>query len=42
MNVKLYDQDKEYFSIFNDPIVHGRTNMLSAFEGLALKADADA
>jgi hypothetical protein len=42
MNLKLYGQNKEFFSIFNGPIAQWRTSMLSTFEGLALKAGADA
>ena len=40
MNLKLYGQNKEYFSIFNDPIAQWRTIMLSTFDGSALKAPA--
>ena len=40
MNLKLYDQDKELFSISEGPIAHWRTRMLNAFDWLALKTSA--
>jgi hypothetical protein len=41
MNLKLNEQDKEFFSMSAGPIAHGRTRMLNAFEEFALIGVAD-